>query len=88
MDQLSEYFECHFSKYVSLFRKSHDGQGVLIRFSESLKSQITTMYNLLKRLIVYHMSCCSALNFIFFGLNECSCKLVANYFIIVTTGLS
>ena len=37
VDQLSEYFEPYFSKYISGFRKGHDCQGVLIRFSESIK---------------------------------------------------
>ncbi len=40
MDQLSEYFECYFYKYISGFRKGHDSQGVLLRFSESIKSHL------------------------------------------------
>ncbi len=40
VDQLSEYCERYFSKSISGFRKGHDSQGVIIRFSESIKSHL------------------------------------------------
>ncbi len=73
-------------KYVSGFRMGHDCRVVLIRFSESAKSQLdnnnvaaAVLTDHQRLLIVYHMICYSV-NFTFCGLNESACKLVTNDF--------
>ncbi len=40
VDQLTGYFKQHLSPYVSGFRKGHDCQSVLIRFTESVKRHL------------------------------------------------
>ncbi len=86
VDQLSMYFEGHFSKYVSGFRKGHDCQGVLIRFSESIKSHLdnnnivgAVLTDLSKAFdcLPYDLLLCK---FYHYGLDIPACKLVASYF--------
>ncbi len=40
VDQLSGYFETHFSQYVSGFRKHHNCQNVMLRFTECIKGHL------------------------------------------------
>ncbi len=59
-----EYFEQYLSPYVSGFRKGHDCQSVLVRFSESVKRHLdqgkvaaALLTDLSKALTASHMTC-------------------------------
>ncbi len=88
VDQLSEYFERYFSKYISAgFRKGHDCQGVLIRFSESIKSHLDNN-NVTAAVLTDLSKAFDCLpydlllsKFYHYGLDESACNLLANYFV-------
>ena len=86
VDQLSEYFECHMSQFVSGFRKRHDCQCVLLRFNESLKSHLDN--NDIAGAVLTDLSKafdCLPHDLLIskmyqYGVDKSSCKLIASYF--------
>ena len=86
VDQLSKYFECHLSPYVSGFRKCYDCQGVLIRFTETIKSHLdnnkiagAVLTDLSKAFdcLPHDLLICKMYNY---GISKSSCKLISSYF--------
>ena len=86
VDQLAIHFDTHFSEHISGFRKGHDCQNVLLRFSENIKCHLddndiagAVLTDLSKAFdCLPHDLLISKMYH--YGVSRASCQLVTSYF--------